>query len=973
MKRASLIVSIYIALVTLFSCSSQQNNNNKNQALFTYVNPFIGTGGHGHTYPGASSPFGAVQLSPDTRLEGWDGCGGYHYSDSVIYGFSHTHLSGTGVSDYGDILLMPAIGSPTFDNGYKTSPDAGYASRFSHDKEKAEAGYYQVFLEDYNIDVELTTTTRAGFHKYSFHQTGDAYIVLDLQHRDELLDHQIEIIDNKIIQGKRISKAWAEQQFVFFYGELSETIRNVEYNVDSTKAILHIEPNEEVFLKIGLSATGIEGAKKNLTTEIPNWDFEQVKQNTQKTWNSELSKIEIEALGEDDKEIFYTSLYHSYLNPNTFQDVDGKYRGMDKQVHTAKDFTNYTIFSLWDTYRGTHPLYTITQQERTNDFIKTFLNQYEKGGKLPVWELAGNYTGCMIGYHSIPVIVDAYQKGITDFDAELALEAIIKTATEEDLGKEHYIEKGYMASDEEHESVSKNLEYAYNDWCIAQFAKSLGKHKVYEEYLKRAQNYKNIYEPSTGFMRAKRNQQFTEPFNPSEVNFNYTEANSWQYSFYVPQDVSGLINLFGGPDKYEEKLDLLFSTSSEAAGRKQADITGLIGQYAHGNEPSHHMAYMYNFIGKHWKTQEKIRRLLDEMYSTQPDGLIGNEDCGQMSSWYVLSALGFYPVTPGSQDYIIGSPNVKSASIHLENGKTFKIRVLNPSKENIYIQSIKLNGNEHNQSYISHKAINQGGELIFEMGAKPNKEWEHKSPISEIKSHLITPVPYVKTEDQVFFETLKLELACVDKEASIYYTLDGSEPTESSNLYQDVIVIDESKTLKAIALVEGKSASKVIEGHFFKVNQKRKVTYKTLYDSQYPGGGQKGLIDYIRGGDDFRTGAWQGWQGHDVEIVVELDKEEMVSKLSSGYIQDIKSWIFMPKSVRYYISTDGENYELAGEVKNKIDDKKYGQIVDEFSISLKAKKVKYVKVIAENYGIIPDWHLGAGGKSWCFMDEIIIE
>ena len=961
-----------LILASLFACQQEKENKSRTN-LAQVVNPFIGTGGHGHTYPGTSAPFGGVQLSPDTRLDGWDGCGGYHYSDSIIYGFSHTHLSGTGVSDYGDILFMPITGEPKFDNGANFSPDSGYASQFSHSSEVAEAGYYKVKLDDYNIDVELTATERCGFQNYKYNNEEFGGLILDLKHRDELSDYQIEVIDNKTIQGKRISKAWATEQHVYFYTMFSKEFESFRYNEDST--VIYFKTNYVVNqqVKTGISAVSMEGAKKNLEKEIPHWDFEKIKTETQDKWNKELSKIEVEMLSGEEDTVFYTALYHSFLNPNAFNDVDGKYRGTDLKIHQTGGFNNYTVFSLWDTYRAEHPLFVITQEQKTVDFIHTFLNQYENGGKLPVWELAGNYTGCMIGYHSIPVIVDAYQKGITGFDTDLALEAMIATATANELGKEHYIKKGYMASDEEHESTSKNLEYAYDDWCIAQFAKALGEKEVYQEYLQRAQNYKNIFEPQTGFMRAKRNQQFTEPFNPTEVNFNFTEANSWQYSFYVPQDVSGLIELHGGNENFENKLDELFTTTNETSGRHQVDIKGLIGQYAHGNEPSHHMAYLYNYVGKPHKTQEKIRQILSEFYPNNPDGLIGNEDCGQMSAWYVLSALGFYPVTPGSTDYIIGSPNVKSARINLENGKTFEIEAENQSKENIYIKSIQLNGEDYAKSFITHDNIKNGGELVFEMTNEPNTDWKHESPISSITEYQITAVPYIISEGQVFFDELKLKINCVDKGARIYYTIDGSEPNETSTLYEGEIVLTQSSDVKAIAIENGKAQSKMIHGEFFKVDQRRKVTYKNLYDSQYAGGEDKGLIDYIRGGDDFRTGNWQGWQGQDVEIIIDLEKAQMISKLSSGYIQDIKSWIFMPKSVKYYTSQDGKNFTFAGESKSNTPDDKYGAIVDEYEIKLKGHKARYVKVVVEHYGSIPEWHLGAGSPSWLFMDEVIIE
>ena len=954
---------IYILIILLFSCS-------KNKKLYSLVNPFIGTGGHGHTYPGATAPFGFVQLSPDTRLEGWDGCGGYHYTDSIIYGFSHTHLSGTGVSDYGDVLFMPFTGQDFFDNGYKTSPDSGYSSYFSHANEAAEAGYYRVNLSTYGIDVELTATERVGFHHYTYPANERKKVILDLTHRDKLLDADITIIGNSVLSGKRISDAWAREQHIYYYAEFSEEFTHFEYNTDSTKIILWFDgDNRNLWLKVGLSAVDEAGAKLNLVTEIPHWDFQQIKSETQAKWNSELAKIEAETLSDDDKIIFYTAMYHSFVCPNIFSDVDGKYRGTDLKIHQAEKFQNYTVFSLWDTYRATHPLFTIIQQQRTVDFINTFLHHYENGGKLPMWELAGNYTGCMIGYHAVSVIADAYLKGINDFDAELALEAMIATSNANELGKPYFIKQGYMAADEEHESVSKNLEYAYNDWCIAQMAKKMGKTDIYEEYIKRAQHYKNIFDPKTDFMRAKRNQQFIEPFNPKEVNFNFTEANAWQYSFYVPQDVSGLIALHGGNANFEAKLDQLFSEEDKTTGRHQVDITGLIGQYAHGNEPSHHMAYLYNYISKPWKTQQRVRQIMDEMYNNSPDGLIGNEDCGQMSSWYVLSALGFYPVTPGSDMYVIGSPQVKNGKINLENGKTFEIKTKNQSKEHIYVRAITLNGKDYRKSFITHQDILNGGVLVFEMSDKPALNEQFEPPISQIDEHLITPVPFVKANSQSFYDSLVVSFDHVSEDAEVYYAINNGE----FMLYSSPFVIRETTHFEAYATVEDAAKSYAVKASFNKVDKRRKVTYNRMYNPQYTAGGEYGLVDYIRGGNDFRTGAWQGFQGHDVEITVDLERVQTISSISSGYIQDINSWIWMPQTVTYTISVDGKQYNTIGTLKNTIPTDEYGAILHDFSIDFTPQKARYIKVTATQFGKIPDWHLGKGGESFIFIDEIIIK
>ncbi|MBT3933342.1 MAG: glycoside hydrolase family 92 protein, partial [Bacteroidetes bacterium] len=622
-----LVVIVSMLALFLSSCS------NKNQVLTDYVDPFIGTGGHGHTYPGATLPFGMVQLSPDTRLTGWDGCSGYHYSDSIIYGFTHTHLSGTGCSDYGDILLMPYTGELLFENG--SDGNKGYSSAFQKKNEKAEAGYYQVLLDDDHIDVELTCSKRVGFHKYTFNEVDTGRIILDLIHRDVLIDSEIKALSATKIEGVRKSSAWARNQQLFFAIEFSKAFFNndIEVRVDTTKghefnfgngskAVYQfvLEKDKTIMVKVGISAVSKEGAWKNLEEEIPHWDFEQVKNEANESWNKELSKIVVEGGTKEQKTIFYTALYHAMLAPDLFMDVDGQYLGRDLQIHQADGFDYYTTFSLWDTYRAEHPLLTIIDQKRTNDFINTFVKQYEQGGSLPVWEFAANETMCMIGYHSIPVIVDAYLKGIQDYDVEKVYEAMKHSANLGHLGLEAYKKYGYIPADQEPESVSKTLEYAYDDWCIAQMAKDLGKEDDYKYFIKRAQSYKNIYDKSTGFMRAKWNGSWFSPFDPKEVNIHYTEANSWQYSFYVPQDVSGLMNLMGGKEKFIEKLDQLFTENSETTGRHQSDITGLIGQYAHGNEPSHHMAYLYSYANSPWKTQEMASRIMKEMYTDQPDG-----------------------------------------------------------------------------------------------------------------------------------------------------------------------------------------------------------------------------------------------------------------------------------------------------------------------------------------------------------------
>lgn len=979
-----LIVLIFIS----WGCADIQKTETKEVDLVKYVNPLIGTDAHGHTFPGASLPFGMVQLSPDTRLDGWDGCGGYHFSDSVVFGFSHTHLSGTGVPDYGDILLMPTTGEVKFNNGLD-NPDEGYASHFAHEKEVAEAGFYKTFLDDYNIAVELTTTKRVGFHKYVFPKNNNANIIIDLKHRDKVIDSEIRIVSENEVEGFRRSTAWANDQLVYFVAQFSKSFKDYRISLDSLivdgnefkgnniKAALLFDTkeNEEILVKVGISAVSIEGAKKNLEAEIAHWNFNQVKKEAKETWNKELNKIVVSGGSEEQKITFYSALYHAFLVPNLFMDVDGQYRGRDLKNHTAEGFNYYTVFSLWDTFRGEHPLFTITQQQRTIDFIKTMIAQYEQGGRLPVWELAANETECMIGYHAIPVIVDAYMKGIRDYDVEKAFEAMKYSADLDHFGLKYYKEKGYIPAHEESESVSKTLEYAYDDWCIAIMAKELGKMDDYERYIQRAQSYKNIFDPTTGFMRAKMNGRWFAPFDPKEVNFNYTEANSWQYSFFVPQDINGLVNLLGGREELISRLDQLFSESTQTTGRHQSDITGLVGQYAHGNEPSHHMAYLYNYVGQPWKTQLRVRQIMDELYHEKPDGLCGNEDCGQMSAWYALSAMGFYPVTPGDPIYAIGSPLFDEVAIHLENGKTFTIKAKNNSSKNTYIQSATLNGRDYSKSFLSHKAMMSGGELIFKMGSEPNKNWatdEQNLPVSEIIDNHIMPVPFVGMGARTFIDTTIVSLGSIVEGSTIYYTLDGSDPTPEAPIYEEPFILENSTVVKAIVMAEEMPQSNILKAEFYKIPIGREIIIKTPYANQYSAGGDLALIDFIRGPLNYRTGAWQGYHGVDVEAIVDLEKIQLISKIETGFLQDVGSWIFMPLEVHFYVSKDGLDFQHIGSIENDVSHRMLGVNIKNFTMNF-STKARYVKVIAKNQGMCPDWHVGEGQPAWIFVDEIVIK
>jgi predicted alpha-1,2-mannosidase len=952
----------FLTLVLFVACQPTEKR------FIDYVNPFIGTGGHGHTYPGAASPFGMVQLSPDSRLEGWDGCGGYHYSDSVIYGFSHTHLSGTGISDYADVLLMPTTGELLLTNGADGSQ--GYNSSFSHDKEIAQAGFYQVHLEDYGVEVELTVSPRAGFHRYTFPNDDEAQVVLDLDHRDKLTDVYLEQVDSVTFKGYRYSHEWATDQRIHFYAQFSSPIQDVTYRSDSLVVGLKFgKLDNPLLVKVGISAVDILGAQQNVEQEIPHWDFDKTKHTVQNAWESNLSKIQVHGRDEDHKTVFYTALYHSLLNPNIYIDVDGRYRGMDMNIHQDSTDNHYTIFSLWDTFRATHPLFTLIEQEKTNEFIRTFLRQYQQGGKLPIWELAANYTNCMIGYHAIPVIADAYAKGIRDYDVERAMDAMIYSANLDTDGLEFYKNKGFIAASDEPESVSKTLEYAYDDWCIAMMADSLGRTDVANDFYQRGQYYKNLYDPSTGFLRAKVNNNWFGPFLADEVNFNYTEANAWQYSTFSPQDIQGHIELMGGPQNLEKHLDSLFTADSQTSGREQVDITGLIGQYAHGNEPSHHMAYLYNYVGKPHKTQERVRQIMEEQYSVYPDGLSGNEDCGQMSSWYVLSAMGFYSVTPGLDYYTIGTPMFDQAQIKLENGQTFVVRADKLSPRNKYIQSATLNGQNYAMSYIQHSDIMTGGELIFLMGDEPSDWGSQSIPPSSITNNPLTPVPFFMAESQTFTDSLVVELGTA-QEAIIRYTLDGSQPTLESPIYSSPIVLFKDALIKSKAF-SSNGESQEVSAPFYKIDGSRSISIQSEYANQYAAAGDKTLIDYLRGTGSYRTGSWQGYR-ENLEATVDLGTIKPIDYLAIGFLQDIKSWIFYPPQVEFLVSEDGQDFRSIGIINNTFSDEEYGSFHQDFATQVNVS-ARYVKVKANNYGVCPDWHLGAGGVTWLFTDELIIK
>ncbi len=736
-----------LACITLASCAIMISCGKNEQEpvlqnLTQYVDPYIGTGDHGHVFVGANVPFGLVQLGPTNITEGWDWVSGYHISDSTIWGFTHMHLSGTGIGDLCDIAFMPVTGNPTLSKGVITDSNSGMYSLFSHEKETVKAGYYAVHLDRYNIDVELTATKRVGFHKYTFPASEQAKVVIDLKSKinwDEPTDTYIIQENDSTVSGYRYSKGWANDQKVFFTASFSKPIKQFIVSMGQDikegtelkgtgvigQALFEtMKDKEELYVKVALSPVSIENAKLNMKAELPGWDFAATVTEADKAWNQELNKILIQTEDNVIKRTFYTALYHTMIAPSEFCDVNNDYRGADGQMHTDATFKNYTTFSLWDTYRAAHPLMTIIHPEKVNDMINTMLTIYKQQGKLPVWHLVGCETDCMVGNPGISVVADAILKEYDGFDHKLAYEAMKKSAMLDERGLNYLKEYGYIPYDKEEEGLSKCMEYAIADWALAQVALKMGETQDYEYFLKRSKAYTHYFDKSTGFMRGlSADGKFRPGLNPFESvhrENDYTEGNAWQYTWLVPHDIEGLVDLFGSKEAFVTKLDSLFIVEGALGANASPDISGLIGQYAHGNEPSHHILYIYPYVSQQWKTAQRVRQVLADLYHDKPAGLSGNEDVGQMSAWYILSAMGFYQVEPAGGKYIFGSPIVDQAEIRVKDGKIFKVIAKNNSKENIYIQSVTLNGKPYDKYYIDFQDIQKGGVLEFQMGKNPN-------------------------------------------------------------------------------------------------------------------------------------------------------------------------------------------------------------------------------------------------------------
>ena len=941
------------ASLLLASCGS---------GLTRYVNPLVGTDFHGHTYPGAIAPFGQIQPSPDTRLEGWDGCSAYHYSDDTVYGFSHTHLNGTGCEDYGDVLLMPVMAEGSDWHFTPQMPQTQFCSNFSHRSEKATPGYYRVVLDRNRVMVELTATERIAGHRYSFPRNGKKGFVIDLRHRDKVLSAGFEKQGSDgTICGWRESDAWNPHQKCYFALRCNVPVKEVRYYDQGQKALVVLPDDcKQAEVYVAISGVDCEGARLNLATREEK-DFEALRSESHQRWEQALAKIEVEGGSRTERQNFYTALYHCYTSPYLWSDVDGRYRAMNDTIYTSKK-PIYTVFSLWDTYRTLHPLMTFLEPEITEDWIRTMLNHFETGGELTMWELAAYETHCMIGYHACPVILAAQTAGIldswTDRQRLDLLEAMIATSNRSDAHLA-YAAQGYLDSKLDNETVSKTLEYSYDDWCIARYAynemmRGVSKtdtsdtfrhlQEVYNTYMRRAQSWQNIMDED-GFMHARRNGGFVTPFNPTEVNNHFTEANSWQYSTYVPHDVAGWIAQMGGAEKAETFLDSLFNTSSETSGRDQSDITGMIGQYAHGNEPSHHAAYLYAYTGAADKLDEVVHRILHELYTPDPDGLCGNEDCGQMSAWYVMSAMGFYPVCPGSGEYVTVTPLFDRVTIHREGA----------------------------EDLVIDRKQWQAGQFW------DTRQFYNESQVPFPQELRVTPAPYFNEWQISFTDSALVSLASRnlpnDASTRIYYTLNGSTPDTHAIPYSHPFYIKNDITLKAVAYSTTGGYSQVVEQNRKRFIADKKLTYVTRPEPQYSENGAQGLIDRLYGTSNYRIGGWQGWTG-DMAVVVDLLQPRSLVSVGVDCLDNMRSWIFFPTKVEVSISNDGKTFVPWASVENKeyeaVRERQEESVQHSFTCHGGYTTTRYVKIKATNYGKMPDWHISAGEQAWLFVDEIEI-
>lgn len=993
-----------------------------NSQFAKFINPFIGTGGTGHTFPGATTPFAMVQLSPDTRIDGsWEGCSGYHYNDSIIYGFSHTHLSGTGCSDYGDIAFMPYFSkTDVYENLIKKNT----TSKFSHKNEKASAGYYSVMLDDMPVKVELTATTRTGFQRYTFNEDGYGYIVLNLEHRDKLLQGKIQKITNQIYKGIRISEAWAKKQELYFGFEVNtKPIKcDIVSSTESDYRVIlkySVTKGQQILIKTGISTVDVDAALNNLKVENPSWNFEKIKQQAFNSWENELKKIEVQDAKKPNKTreltdkltTFYTAMYHCMIHPSIMNDVDGRYKGRDGKIHKAEGFNYYTVFSLWDTHRALHPLLNIIDKKRSHDFVITFLKQFEQSGRLPMWELWNNETDCMIGFHSVSVILDAYRKQVISKDELQQLWPAVKAeAMSNRFGLDKFREKGYLSVEDESESVSKTLEYSYDMWCVSEIARELNLSVEREYFWKLSEGLDNLYNPNTMLMQPRKNGNWLQNFNPYEVNNNFTEANGWQYSFYAPH--CELNNSL--------KLRELFNANNKTQGRTQADITGLIGQYAHGNEPSHNFIYLFYDTNR----INYLKYVYDNFYTNKPDGLIGNEDCGQMSAWYVLSAMGFYQTCPGKDVIDFGVPLFEKLTINLENQKKViiekKFNLKNETLPFCFLKSIDENDiilkNYHAFRDVFFKDANKHiiiSNILKELERidKNPFGWGYKiTSITGLKSSPLIIPEFIKpfNDSNIILIETSLKNEDTSYKKTVYYSLNNSNFIE----YTKPFFIKENSTIKAFTELkyykkkyiptneifqkfyynrnefEKKCTSNLSTAHFYKRPHNYSIQLNCKYNKQYTADGDDGIIDGQYGDIDWRKGGWQGYQSQDFEAIIDMKEKKEFAEISANFLQDTRAWILFPIKVEFYISDDNINYKLVQTDSNfipandyKVQTKKFVSFYVDRSIEILPptqkrevfRSARYIKIKAYNYGKLPEWHAGKGDDAFIFIDEIEIK
>ncbi|AUP80065.1 GH92 family glycosyl hydrolase [Flavivirga eckloniae] len=1003
MKKSIVLLSF---LLVLFSCQKKVLVD-----LTDYVDPMIGTDAHGHTFPGATTPFGMVQLSPSNDFKSWDWCSGYHYSDSIIKGFAHNHISGAGLSGLGDILIMPTMGKKTTKSGSDELVDDSYRSRFSHKTERARAGYYAVTLEDYGINVELTATPRTGFHKYTFNKSGVSDIVIDPTHgvMERAAETSIEVVSNSEIRGYKSVGSGDKYRYAYFSAKFSKpfekaTITDNDKEIEEQKLTalkakgyvsFNVEEGEQIEVSVTLSPIDYDGVDKNFKTEAQGKSFDDVLKETTEAWNKVLNKITISETSSDAKKrTFYTAMYHAFISPNIISDVDGRYAVEGKQYKFNS--TQYSNYSTWDTYRALHPLLTIIEQKETSKMINSLISRDSQAGVgQPVWELLGFDNGCMIGYTTSSVIGDAVLKNIDGINYEEAFKSMYKAASDlskhsavyDVSGLEDYINYGYVTG-ETGSSVSKTTEYNYHDFVIAEVAKKLGKTKEAEEFHKRSIGYRAMFNPEDGYLYPVYSTGEMHKLNLSswdDLIPNYVSGNIWAYSAYTPHDMAGVIQLHGGKEKYATWLDKVFSDTSTLGGAQHVDISGFIGKYGHGDEPGHQMPYLYNFVGQPWKSQKYVNEVVTTMYSDKPDGLINNEDLGQMSAWYIFSTLGFYPVAPASLNYQLGAPYYESATVNLENGNTFTVKAHNLSDANFYVQSVKLNGEIYNKTFISHDDIMNGGVLEFTMGEAPNKVWgsldestsigaiSAKSPEILVKA---TASPYDENNSFFFSEKHIATLKSNDSDADIYYTTDGSTPTLRSNKYKQPFEIKENCILKAAAIKQGLNISKIYEKPLFKSifpllkEGYPKITMNNWSEPNYGKEDGRLLFDEVVGSSSYGDGKWTAIKDT-FDVGIDLGQNHIVENISVGVLTDIGSWIFPTKSIEVYGGNSNQSLNLIGKLNLPKADK-FPKEVNRYTLPVKKGQYKYLRVKVNPYGVAPEWHGAFGQKVWLFIDEIMV-